>query len=55
MKDKLQLDDGERDGKLDFNFHIEMTTSLEIPIPHYYSYYSAEELMGSVTVKEANE
>ncbi len=55
VKDKLQLDDGERDGKLDFNFHIEMMASLEIPIPHYYSYYSAEELMGSVTVKEANE
>lgn len=52
VMDKLQLDDGERDGKLDFNFHIDMNVILEIPIPHYYSYYSADELTSTITVKE---
>ena len=53
--DKLQLDDGERDGKLDFNFHIEMSATLEIPVPHYDSFYSAEELTSDITVKEQEE
>ena len=55
VRDKLQLDDGERDGKLDFNFHIEMAATLEIPVPHYYSFYSAEELTSDITVKEQEE
>ena len=54
VRDKLQLDDGERDGKLDFNFHVEMNTILEIPIPHFFMFYSADEMQGSVTVKEAD-
>ena len=41
-KDKLQLDDGERDGKLDFNFHVEMNPVLEMPVPYYYAFYSGE-------------
>lgn len=48
IKDKLQLDDGERDGKLDFNFHVEMNAVLTIPIPHYYAYYTEKDLMGSI-------
>jgi hypothetical protein len=55
VNDKLQLDDGERDGKLDFNFHVEMTAQLDIPIPHYYSFYSSEELTSGVKIQEANE
>lgn len=55
VKDKLQLDDGERDGKLDFNFHVEMNVVLTIPIPHFYSYYSASELTTSVESKERND
>lgn len=55
VKDKLQLDDGERDGKLDFNFHIEMNAVLDIPIPHYYAYYCAEEILGDVAVQESHE
>lgn len=55
VKDKLQLDDGERDGKLDFNFHVEMNATLTIPIPHYYAFYSPEQLTTSVTVKESEE
>lgn len=55
VRDKLQLDDGERDGKLDFNYHVEMNAVLTIPIPHYYAYYAPEELMDSIAIKEANE
>ena len=55
VKDKLSLDDGERDGKLDFNFHIEMNATLDMPVPHYYSFYSAGSMTDPITVKEANE
>ena len=54
-KDRLQMDDGERDGKLDFNFHVEMNAVLTIPIPHFYAFYSAEDLMRGVTLKENDE
>lgn len=52
VRDKLQLDDGERDGKLDFNFHVEMTAQLTIPIPHYFAFYSAEDITGGVMLQE---
>ena len=52
VRDKLQLDDGERDGKLDFNFHVEMAAQLDIPIPHYYVYYAAEDMETTVLTKE---
>lgn len=55
VRDKLSLDDGERDGKLDLNFGIEMATILDMPIPHYFSYYSAEPIMSDVKVVESNE
>ncbi len=55
VKDKLQLDDGERDGKLDFNFHIEMNAVLDIPIPHYYAFYSTEVVKDTITVKETSD
>ena len=55
VKDKLQLDDGEREGKLDFNYHIEMNAVLDMPIPHYYAFYSAEDITGSITVQEQQE
>ena len=53
--DKLQLDDGERDGKLDSNFHIEMNPILTMPIPHFYVLFSADELTVNVPVKEPKE
>lgn len=55
VRDKLQLDDGERDGKLDFNFHVEMAATLDIPIPHYYAFYSAEEMKSELIVKETTD
>lgn len=55
VRDKLQLDDGERDGKLDFNFQIEMNTTLEMAIPHFFSFYSAEDFQMPVLLRENNE
>ena len=55
VRDKLVLDDGEREGKLDINYGIEMATILDMPIPHYFSYYSAEKLTTDVKVIESNE
>lgn len=42
--DALSLDDGEREGMLDNNFHIEMNCILKIPAPQYYYYYSRDKL-----------
>lgn len=50
---KLSMDEGERDGKLDYNFHIEMNATLTIPIPAFYSFYSASELTIGIATKEA--
>ena len=50
--DKLQMDDGERDGKLDTNFHVEMNCVLTIPIPHFYAFYYATPLTAKIELKE---
>ena len=38
--DPLSMDDGERQGQLDNNFHIEMNCELRIPVPQFYAYYT---------------
>ena len=35
-KDKLNKDDGEKDGKLDFNFGVEMENVIIMPVPAFY-------------------
>lgn len=50
--DKLQMDDGERDGKLDTNFHVEMNCVLTFPIPFFYVFYSATPLTTKIELKE---
>ena len=52
--DKLQLDDGERQGKLDSNFHIEMRATLRIPIPHFYVYFCQDPITYKIGVHEPN-
>ena len=52
--DKLSLDDGERHGKLDTNFHIEMRCSLRIPIPHFYAYFNQEPIQYTIGVSDIN-
>lgn len=43
--DKIQVDDGERDGHLDTNFHLEMAAILTIPTPYFYTYFSADDMI----------
>lgn len=38
--DPIGIDDGEREGQLDNNFHIEMNCELRIPVPQFYVYYT---------------
>lgn len=53
--DKLQIDDGERNGKLDTYFHIEMNAILTMPIPHFYSFYSGKELTIPLELRELSD
>lgn len=42
--DALSIEDGEREGQLDNNFHIEMNCILTLPAPQQYFFYSSEAL-----------
>lgn len=50
--DKISADDGERDGQLDNNFHLEFASVIRVPIPHFYAYYSQEDVTGSTNIYE---
>lgn len=52
VRDKIRIDDGERDGKLDTNFHLEMEATLRMPIPHFYAYMNQKPLDEIVTISE---
>ena len=52
IRDMLQLDDGERDGKLDTNFHVDMQCILRIPIPHFYAYLSEDPIKVTIPITE---
>ena len=54
-QERLQVDDGERDGKLNTDYNVEMNVVLTMPIPHYYSYYSASDITCSIESKEISE
>lgn len=36
----ISIDDGERQGQLDNNFHVEMNCALRIPVPQFYVYFT---------------
>lgn len=38
--DPISIDDGERQGQLDNNFHVEMNCALRIPVPQFYVYFT---------------
>jgi hypothetical protein len=52
VRDKIRIDDGEREGKLDTNFHLEMEAILHMPIPHFYAYMNQKPLKVLITVSE---
>lgn len=51
IKDKLQLDNGNRKGMIDIDFGIDLTTVLRMAIPHFYVLYSEEELYYALKVE----
>jgi len=51
-KDKIQIDDGEQDGHLNTNYHLEMNVVLHMPIPHFYAYMAQIPLADSITISE---
>ena len=38
--DPMSIDDGERQGQLDNNFHVDMSCVLTFPVPQFYAYYT---------------
>ena len=52
IRDKIQIDDGERDGKLDTNFHLEIQTVLRMPVPHFYAYMNQDPVIHSIPISE---
>lgn len=40
----ITIDDGEREGMNDNNYHLEMSVTLHFPVPHFYYYYTNETL-----------
>lgn len=42
--EKMSIDDGEREGQLDNNFHIEMNCILRLPVPHLYFFFTNKTL-----------
>ena len=52
IRDKITIDDGERSGKLDNNFHLEMNIRLRMPIPHFYAYMAELPTPESIVISE---
>ena len=52
IPDRISADDGERQGQLDNNFHLEMNVNLRAPSPKLYVYYSRND-QDIDTVEEA--
>ena len=38
--DAMSMDEGERQGQLENNFHVEMNVELKLPVPQFYVYYT---------------
>ena len=52
IRDKITIDDGEKNGKLDTNYHLEMNVILHMPIPHFYAYMNQIPISESIMVTE---
>ena len=52
IRDKISLDDGERDGKLETNYHLEMQVRLRMPIPHFYAYMAEIPIADRIVIGE---
>jgi hypothetical protein len=51
-RDKISPDDGERTNQLDNNYNLDFATELRMPVPHFYVYYSQDNLDSGITIHE---
>ena len=51
-RDKLVKDDGEKDGKLDFNFGVEMENTVLMPVPAFYFVCNQTPIMQDYLLEE---
>lgn len=49
-KDKIQLDDGEKEGRLDTNYHVEFQATVSIIVPQFYVFFSQQPIEHKITV-----
>jgi hypothetical protein len=52
--DKLNADDGEREGAMDNNFHVEMVAVLRMMVPHYFVYKSVQKITKFIPTIDSN-
>lgn len=52
-RNKLSYDDGEREGNVDNNFHIDMNASLSIWVPSYYVLTSGKKLVKEIPILDS--
>ncbi len=50
--EKLDPDEGERDGQLETNFHLDTSFYMTMPVPHFYVYYAQEDLRGNTILHD---
>lgn len=52
VRDKISVDDGEREGQNENNFNITLEAELDIPVPWYFVYYQTSPLRYNITTRD---
>lgn len=47
-RNNLSADDGEREGKINTNYHIELETVARMTVPHFYVYKTAKKIVADI-------
>lgn len=53
--DKIEYDDGEREGVLEANFHVELNCQVMMPSPQFYCLYSTSKIAGDVKTQDTSD
>lgn len=54
FKDKLNVEDGEREGQLENNFDISLQCVLKLPVPHFFVLYNERPIMYPLEIEKGN-
>lgn len=49
-RDKIQPDDGEKEGRLDTNYHLELQTVVYMIVPHFFVFFNQKPIEHEITV-----